>query len=338
MNKHGHSQGFFETLGALAGSRQRENQLSRTFKACFDHSQVFRTRVLALLARTCDLKLSPHAEWECDAEVGHRSGGRMDMVLRSPGQPRLILESKVESVLALAQLKRYGPNRSRGHHLVAVTKYRPEVPRRELRRAAIRSIRWQDVHRALTNAPVTGGVDRFVAEAFTGYLEGQEMAYRSTLSPMNLKRAGALLAVCAAQSPNTRALSASRAFGALDSLAQLLLDLTFDARDEFPQFAKWSRRGPFYSRSDGQPTLHAGLRHGRRKSADYRDVSWGFSIGKGGALRFSVWSTSGANGRPEESRPVAVTTMMSRGGVLDHDGVWGVLREEIRSRRARLTR
>lgn len=241
-------------------------------------------------------------------------------------------------MLTLAQLKKYRPNRSRGHHLVAVTKYRPEVPRRELRRAAIRSIRWQDVHRVLTDGPVPGGVDRFVAQAFTGYLEGQEMAYRSTLSPMNLKRAGALLAVSAAQQPNTRALSASRAFGALDSLAQLLLDLTFDAREQSPRFAKWSRRGPFYSRSDGQPTLHAGLRHGRRKSADYRDVSWGFSIGKGAVLRFSVWSTIGAEGVPKESRPIPVTTMMSRGGALDHDGVWSVLREELRTRHARLTR
>jgi hypothetical protein len=261
----------------------------------------------------------------------------MDIVLRSPGQPRLILESKVESVLTLAQLKRYGPNRSRGHYLVAVTKYRPEVPRRELRRAAIRSIRWQDVHRILADVSA-GAIDRFVAQEFTSYLEEQGMAYRSSLSQMNLKRAGALLAVSAAQKPNTRALSASRAFGALDSLAQLLLDLTFDARDEFPQLARWSRRGPFYSRSDGQPTLHAGLRRGRRKTADYRNVSWGFSLGKGGTLRFSVWSTIGAGHEPEESRPIPVTAMMPRGGALDHDGVWKVLREELRKRRVRLTR
>lgn len=130
---------------------------------------------------------------------------------------------------------------------------------------------------------------------------------------------------------------ASRAFGALDSLAQLLLDLTFDAREEFPQCAKWSRRGPFYSRSGGQPTLHAGLRRGRRKSADYRDVSWGFSLGKADTLRFSVWSTIGDGREPEESRPISVNTMMPRGGALDHDGVWNVLRGELRKRRARLT-
>ena len=68
MKQHGHLQGFFETLGALAGSRQRENQLSRTFKACFDHSHVFRTRVLALLGRTCDLKLAPQAA-SCSARL-----------------------------------------------------------------------------------------------------------------------------------------------------------------------------------------------------------------------------------------------------------------------------
>jgi hypothetical protein len=29
------SLGFFSTLGLLAGTRQQENQLSRTFQACF---------------------------------------------------------------------------------------------------------------------------------------------------------------------------------------------------------------------------------------------------------------------------------------------------------------
>ena len=169
--------GFFQTLGALAGSRQRENQLSRTFKACFDVSPVFRARVLGLLANTCKgTKVDTGAGWECVAELGHNSGGRMDIVLRCPTQPTFILESKVESILTLAQLRRYRPPKHGNHYLVAVTKYRPEVPRRELRREGIHAIRWQDIHRLLTDPAVSGAVDKFITSSFADDLVGEEMA------------------------------------------------------------------------------------------------------------------------------------------------------------------
>jgi hypothetical protein len=72
---------FFQTLGVLAGSRQRENQISRTFKACFDASPAFRSRVLELLGRTCAVPVKVGEQWECLAEIGHDAGGRLDIVL-----------------------------------------------------------------------------------------------------------------------------------------------------------------------------------------------------------------------------------------------------------------
>lgn len=326
---HVHRQGFFDTLGALAGSQQQENQLSRTFKACFEASPRFRERVLQLVARSCQVRVSAGAEWECLAEVGHHSGGRTDLVLRAPEQPRFTLENKVESVLTLAQLRRYRPSRRRGEYLVAVTKYRPDVPKRDVCRVGACTLRWQDVHRALTAVPVSGAADRFIATAFAEYLEGKDMAYRSTLDRMNLQRAGAMLAASASLKPNTKALSASRAFGALDSLSGMLLDLTFDVRDEFG-LAHWGRGGPFYTRQGGAPVLYAELKHGRRGRASYQNVSWGFSLGKRNRLQFSVWWYQGPdNEAKRDSRPLDVGRLV-RGQALDHDQLWQALRRQLK--------
>lgn len=322
--------GFFATLGALAGSRQRENQLSRTFKACFDASTVFQTRVLDLLARTCAARVKGHADWGCVAEEGNNGGGRFDLVLRAPGQPTFVLESKVESVLTLSQLRRYRSQRQGRHHVVAVTKYRPEVPRRQLRRAGIHALRWQDIHRALTEPVVSGAVDRFITASFADYLVGEDMAYRSSLSSLSLRRAGRLLAASGSQKSTVAAVSAREGFGTLDALAQLLLDLTFDVRDEFPALAASRRFGPYYGRYDGQPELYAGREWGRTGHPTFRSLAWGFSVAKDRTLRFSVWIYTGTEDVPRESRRLRMAELTSRGHALDRDRVWQVLRRQLK--------
>jgi hypothetical protein len=62
---------FFAALGHLAGTSQRENQLSRTFAACFAESRHFRRQVLQVLWETCRKKgRTPEPKgWTCTPEV-----------------------------------------------------------------------------------------------------------------------------------------------------------------------------------------------------------------------------------------------------------------------------
>lgn len=130
---------FFGTLGQLAGTSQQENQASRTFLACFERSQFVRRQVLEWLRDACRIGIAlPTAEhWTCAVEVPtpRRGGGRVDIRIAPTNGvgrslPVFYLESKVESVLTMEQLKRY--KRHGVEYLVAVTKYPPEITRKEL--------------------------------------------------------------------------------------------------------------------------------------------------------------------------------------------------------------
>ena len=112
---------FFSIVGHLAQRRHKEDQLSNTFRACFDHSRLFRSTVLRQLLTICGLpnKLVDSEEWACqtqftevfgkknpdvcryDIELLNGSGGNANI----PGHFRL--ESKVETPLSESQLRRY---------------------------------------------------------------------------------------------------------------------------------------------------------------------------------------------------------------------------------------
>jgi hypothetical protein len=98
---------FFRTLGRLAGTRQQENQLSRTFQACFDASADFRRVVLKTIGAECGVKPNPSANWQCAIEQAGPNGGRVDIHIscHRPDQPVFVLESKVGSPLRKAQLQ-----------------------------------------------------------------------------------------------------------------------------------------------------------------------------------------------------------------------------------------
>ncbi|MCC7125664.1 MAG: hypothetical protein IT178_12510 [Acidobacteria bacterium] len=259
------------------------------------------------------------------AEIGHDDGGRIDIVLRAPGQPRFDLESKVGSVLTLAQLRRYRSSTAHRRHLIALTKHRPEVPRRELRRAGIQTMRWQDVHRVLVETPIKGALDRFISASFAALLEEESMAYRSQLSLLSIRRAGRLLA--AMSDKESAGASVREGFATLDSLSQLLSDVTRDAQDEFTSLTTWKPWGPCYTPHNGESWLEAGLWKGQMRRASYRSLGWGFAADKGGALWFCAWKEQGEDYKEFTKDP---EPLMSRQGCLDRDNVWHLVRRALR--------
>lgn len=184
--------GLFQTVGALAGTRQQENQLSRTFQACFNHSKASRAAVFRVLSRHAYLHFSPGRidDWACDVEVSTKDRhGRLDIRLRlrqgDPGNRHTIcIESKVKAPATLEQLERY--RNQRMGVVVLVTKERPEPGEGALRGAGIRHFRWQDVHDELRKPAGVKGKDRFICDQFRQYLEDLGMAYEKAVSKQDV--------------------------------------------------------------------------------------------------------------------------------------------------------
>ena len=120
---------FFATLGALA-SHQQENQLSRTFKACFDASESFRHLVIDFLRGRVHIPLPRSERWACDVEQAVKGKiGRLDFHIRAhDGDDGVAIESKVESPLREDQIAKY--RKGGVKRLLIVTKHPPEVSER----------------------------------------------------------------------------------------------------------------------------------------------------------------------------------------------------------------
>jgi hypothetical protein len=322
-----HPSDFFATLGRLAGS-QRENQLSRTFQACFSCSAGFRRRVLEAVAAQCNVRVDIADEWECLTEEAHVSGGRLDIVLRStaPAAPEFRLESKVGSKLTLAQLTRYQARSPKQAHLIAVTQRRPEVPRADLTRRGIRTLRWQDVYHAVTQPGIGGPVDRFIARQFADYLEGQGMAYREQPTVAELEQAGRVFAAIGA---NYTGIAAKDAFATLQGCSDVLRDLSRDIREEFATIAAWKLWGPSYFCWDddaGVVNHTLGVTCWIGSGRQFRSAGWGFSIDRKARMTWSTWRFVGDD-------EVATTLPIRRvvqGGRLSPPLLLDVVRKQLR--------
>lgn len=161
----------------LFSNRSRiEVNVSRAFAMCFRESPPFSRAVLDLLHQTCKIRQSlKSVQWHCHTEVSF-SKGRPDIEIHAPGLPLFRLESKVGAPLTKNQLRRYR-FKGRGRYLVALTKRPPDVGNRWMASQGAFSIRWQDVHRAVSNARARGR-DRYLRDSFCLYLEEMGMAHR----------------------------------------------------------------------------------------------------------------------------------------------------------------
>ena len=251
------SRSFFPRL--LGTSHDREVKVSACFAACFMHSSAFRVCVLGVLGRLCGVR-NTTAEWSCDTEVRLPNVGRLDVQLTGARGARrdpvsFWIENKVEAPLTEGQLRRYRRVAS-GRYLVAITKHPPETGSRWLRKQGIFSLRWQDIHRALSAIKAKGS-DRFLIDGFIEYLEALGMAHREDITIDDLKRLDRLLVQI--DSPKNSQMKIGRAFdigsaclGIADDVLQTLLD------SHGKRLSRWRRWGPSYEKwfEGGESTGH----------------------------------------------------------------------------------
>lgn len=239
---------FFGTLGRLAG-RERENQFSRMFLACFEHSRYFRSCILDLLKITCRISgsLPGPDQWICAVEVPTPipGGGRLDIRISSAVNGFHIvfyLESKLKSTLTFEQLHRY---RKHGvEYLVAVTKNEPEVTSDKIKAAGIFVLRWQDVRKALLHHRLSNQIDRFIAHSMVKYMEELGMAYRENITLADLQRCRRVLNTVS--SSKYKVIFPRNGFEVADACLHFLNDVRRRFLECNPRLDKLTRWGPGY--------------------------------------------------------------------------------------------
>jgi hypothetical protein len=240
----------------IAGQNASENDLSRFFRACFLNSPEFAQIMLTTIWREAGLSGSaPKADgWECDYQPATpvHGGGRPDLCLMpSLGLGKraihraIYLESKVGAPLTERQLQRYKKHGT--EVLVAITKNWPEVSQAWLKRNRVKSLRWQDICRALRQTKCHGQQNRFLCDRFATYLEESDMAYREGISQSDLSDVRSLLVqIASSVSDGSRVPHAS--FKVADACFELLQDVKHLVREKRPKskFIEWKSWGPGY--------------------------------------------------------------------------------------------
>jgi hypothetical protein len=153
------------------------------------------------------------------------------------------LESKLESKLTKRQLRKYRDHGAKV--LVAITKQWPEVPQSWLDKNGIRSLRWQDVCRALRKVKYGKQIDRFLCDGFASYLEASEMAYRENITQKDLERVRSLFAKIA-RPQTAQGTVPRRSFLVANDCVELLDDVWLRIRERVPKLSNWSKWGPGY--------------------------------------------------------------------------------------------
>jgi hypothetical protein len=245
---------FFSTLGALA-SHQQENQLSRTFKACFDSSESFRHLLLDFLRERLDVPLPRSDRWTCDVEQAVKGKmGRLDLHIRArDGDDVFAIESKVESPLREEQIAKY--RKGGVKRLLIVTKHPPEVSERRLRQLGVSAFRWQDIHNLLRSRQPRSPVDRFLCGSFADFLEEAGMAYPRDITTQDLRHMGVSFRAIASPCPAGR--NPRSGFGTASSCLDLLGVLAQSVRDQYRRLESAKQWGPaYYNYDDGKRGLH----------------------------------------------------------------------------------
>lgn len=170
----------------------------------------------------------------------------------------IFLESKVGSRLTKQQLQRYKEHGTKV--LVVITKNWLEVSQAWLKRNGVKSLRWQDVCRALRQTTCHGQQNRFLCDRFATYLEESDMAYREGISQSDLLDVQSLLKRIAT-SGNDGAVVPRASFKVADACVELLQDVKRLVREKLPKskFTGWKSWGPgyFHEREDNSITAHA---------------------------------------------------------------------------------
>jgi hypothetical protein len=252
------------TLGArrhaffrfIVGEDASENSLSRLFCACFLESPAFAQTVLTTIWEKVGVGRIPKVDgWECHYQptTPLHGGGRPDFCLIPPPGRRhgtsykpIFVESKLEAKLTERQLRKY---RMKGTEvLVALTKNWPEVSQERLDEIGVKTLRWQDIRRALRETSRHGQKNKFVCDNFAMYLEETGMAYREDIKKGDLENIRSLLLKIASQESYGEMSfpSVNVAFVTANNCLELLKDVKRRILEKFGKLNQWKSWGPGY--------------------------------------------------------------------------------------------
>jgi len=187
------------------------------------------------LAKDWSLRVSPAARrWSYRFNPRPSVCIRISAYLNNRSYKPIHLESKVGSPLRKDQLQKYKESGTK--ILVAITKHWPEVSQEWLHRKQVKSMRWQDICRALRQAKCHGQKNRFICDNFRAYLEESEIAFREDITEKDLEDLRSLFLRIA--SPKTNDSKAPRAaFLTANDCIGLLQDVRRLTQEKLPIFS-----------------------------------------------------------------------------------------------------
>ena len=328
---------FFSTLGALA-SHQQENQLSRTFKACFDASESFRHLVIDFLRERVDVPLRGSDRWTCEVEQAVKGKlGRLDLHLRAHGgEDSIAIESKVESPLREEQIAKY--RRGGVKRLLIVTKHPPEVSERRLRQLGVAAFRWQDIHDLLRFRRPRGPVDRFLCDSFAEYLRESGMAYPRDITTHDLRYMATSFRAIASECSNGR--TPRSGFDAASACLTMLGVLAQRLRDHCAGVERAHQWGPaYFNFDDGTSGLHHYLSVVLYRRPFNRGPRFYMQIAIPQKRKELAWSVDYYYRDSEDADLVFWKTLKQVGirhGILDQDALLGILLDCAKKWKVRL--
>jgi hypothetical protein len=157
-------------------------------------------------------------------------------------------------------------------------------------------LRWQDIHRALVDAPPRSPLERFIAAAFVEFLEDGDMAFPQQLMLKDLQRASE--AVRGMHQPPTRdGVAVRQAFHVLHGCTGLLQELANEVHETIPSLAHCRCYGPavvLESLPSGETANYLVTGYWDGRGQTFRSLGWGIGFHiSSPRIEWSVWRYKG---------------------------------------------
>jgi len=322
-NTHRDVDSFF---GLLTGTLHLENRISRLFHACFVYSHSFRKAILELLVQKKAINkkaFDKETDWDCIYQPQTPKTPRLkpDLLIsrRNVYTPKtdtssIFIESKIHAILTERQLRNYRVNGVR--NLVALTKFLPNIPAKNIAKLHIYLLRWQDIHSALTNLAYKTQHDRFICKHFIRFLEEAEMAYDQALSLTDFTEIGALLRAFA--SPFSRGIGRlDYRFDCLSRCSSLLTEIALELANHYPKLKDARKWAGYYNISDdnGNIEFHVLQYSLYKKKYNSNRFCWSFSFPQdsGASIEWNIFYIK--NGIPARAKDSNLDGIAKKGKI-----------------------
>lgn len=311
-------------FGLLTGTLHLENRISRLFQGCFLHSSSFRNAFLSLLFKKNIVKnnMLHQYNWDCFFQPQTPNSARLkpDLLLSTVttkgNKIDFYIESKIHATLTDKQLRNYRQNGVQ--HLIALTKFIPDIPLSKLGKLDVNALRWQDIHATLVVQKHKSQHDRFICNHFVKFLEEADMAHNQELNLTDYNEIGSLLRTFAKSSMNGIGRFDYR-IDCISRCSSLLEEIRIELENHNPKFKTAKKWSGYYNVTDddGNISYHV-LQYSLYKTSYNRHrFCWSFRFPQDSKTPISWYIFYYKNGEEINKKDYFIKDMEKKKGGID---------------------